>query len=104
MKLRYQLFTLEPKLKRKRPDLAEDESDMDDEFMARHEDELKEKALDSARKRWEKDNIKLEEGKEETKPLAWLNDRLKEIEDEFTELAQERKTKKVEPRKNSGLF
>jgi DNA topoisomerase-1 len=100
MKLRYQLFTLEPKLKKKRPDLAEDESDMDEEFMERHEEDLKEKALEAARKKWERENIKLEEGKEDKKPQSVLEDRLKEIKAEFKELAKERKTRKVEPRKN----
>ena len=61
MKLRLQVFQLEPKLKKKRPDLAEDESDMDDEFIERHEADLLEKALAAAEKKWEKDNIKLEE-------------------------------------------
>ena len=101
MKLRYQLFTLEPKMKKKRPDLAEDESDMDDEFMERHEEELLDKALEAAKKKWEKENVKLEEEKEEKKPKTVLDERLKEIKAEFKELAKERKTRKVEPRKNS---
>ena len=99
MKLRYQLFTMDPKYKKKRPDLAEDESDVDDEFIERHETELLEKALESAKKKWEKDNVKLEEEKEEKKPKAVLDERLKEIKAEFKELAKERKTKKVEPRR-----
>lgn len=101
MKLRYQLFTLEPKMKKKRPDLAEDESDMDEDFMERHEEDLLEKAQEAARKKWEKDNIKLEEEKEDRKPKAVLDERLKEIKAEFKALAKERKTRKVEPRKNS---
>jgi len=104
MKLRYQLFTLEPKLKKKRPDLAADESDMDEDFMERHEEDLLEKAQEAARKKWEKDNVKLKEDKEDKKPKAILDERLKEIKAEFKELAKERKTKKVEPRKNSEQF
>ena len=99
MKLRYQLFTLEPKLKKKRPELAGDESDLDDEFMVRHEDELLEKALDSARKKFEKEDVKLEGEKEPKQPKTVLDDRLKEIKAEFKALAKERKTKHVEPRK-----
>lgn len=101
MKLRYQLFTLDPKMKKKRPELAEDESDMDEEFMERHEEDLMETAQESARKKWEKDNVKLEEEKEDKKPKAVLDERLKEIRAEFKELAKERKTKKVEPRRAS---
>ena len=104
MKFRYQLFTLEPKMKKKRPDLAQDESDMDDDFMERHEDELLEKAQEAARKKWEKDNVKLEDEKEEKKPKAVLDERLKEIKAEFKELAKERKTRTVEPRKNSESY
>ena len=101
MKLRYQLFTLDPKIKRKRPDLAEDESDMDEDFMERHEGDLLEKAQEAAKKKWEKDNVKLEEEKEDKKPKAVLDERLKEIKVEFKELAKERKTRNIEPRKNS---
>ena len=88
-------------MKKKRPDLAEDESDMDDEFMERHEEELLEKAIEAAKKKWEKEIVKLEEEKEEKKPKAVLDERLKEIKAEFKELAKERRTRKVEPRKNS---
>jgi DNA topoisomerase-1 len=99
MKLRYQLFTLEPKLKKKKSELAADESDMDEEFMERHEEELKEKALDQAAKKFEKENLKLVENKEPKKPKSDLDERLKEIKAEFKALVKERKTKHVEPRR-----
>jgi DNA topoisomerase-1 len=99
MKLRYQLFSLDDKMKKRHRDLAEEESDMDDEFMERHEDELLEKAIEAAKKKWEKDNIKAEESKEDVKPKSFLDERLKEIKSEFKALAKERKTKKVEPKK-----
>ncbi|WWC71911.1 uncharacterized protein I206_105870 [Kwoniella pini CBS 10737] len=99
MKLRLQLFSLNPKLKKKQPELAEDESDLDDEFCERHEAELLEKALDNAQKKFEKDNVKLEEEGEKKKDKSELNERLKEIKDEFKELKKERKSKKVEPRR-----
>ena len=102
MKLRYQLFTLDPKIKKKRPDLVEDESDMDEDFMERHEEELLDKALEAARKKWEKENIKLEEEKEHVKPKAVLDERSKEIKAEFKELAKERKSKKVDPKRASA--
>ena len=60
MKLRLQLLTLEPKLKKK-AHLVEDESDMDEDFFERHEADLLEKALVAAEKKWEKENVKLEE-------------------------------------------
>ncbi len=88
-------------MKKKRPDLAEDESDMNEDFMERHEEDLLEKAQEAARKKWEKENIKLEEEKEDKKPKAVLDERLKEIKAEFKELAKERKTKNVEARRGS---
>lgn len=99
MKLRYQLFSLDTAAKKRHRDLVADESDMDDEFMERHEDELLEKAMESAKKKWEKDNIKAEEGQEDKKPKSVLDERLKEIKSEFKALAKERKTKNVEPKK-----
>ncbi|TXT11142.1 hypothetical protein VHUM_01893 [Vanrija humicola] len=98
MKLRLQLFTLNPKAKKKHPELADDESDMDDDFIERHEVALKEKAIDTATKKFEKDNLKLKEQKEKVKPQSELKERLKEIEQEFKELAKERKSRKVEPK------
>ncbi|KAL1409936.1 DNA topoisomerase 1 [Vanrija albida] len=101
MKLRLQLFTLNPKAKKKHPELAEDESDMDDDFIERHEVSLKEKAIDTATKKFEKDNLKLKEQKEKPKPQSELKERIKEIEVEFKELAKERKSRKVEPKGNA---
>jgi hypothetical protein len=37
---------------------------MDEEFMERHEEELLEKALEAAKKKFERDNVKLEESQE----------------------------------------
>ncbi|OCF38236.1 DNA topoisomerase I [Kwoniella heveanensis CBS 569] len=99
MKLRLQLFSLDPKIKKKRPDLAADESDMDDDFMERHEADLLEKALENAKKKFEKDNVKLEEEGEKKKGKGDLDERLKEIKAEFKELKKERKSRKVEPRR-----
>jgi DNA topoisomerase-1 len=99
MKLRLQLFTLEPKAKRRHPELAEDESDMDEDFMERHEADLLEKALDSAKKKFDKDNIKLEDQQEPKLSQSDLDDKLKAIKAEFKELRKERKSRQVEPRK-----
>ena len=103
MKLRYQIFTLDPKAKKRNPAIAEDESDMDEDFIERHEKELKEKAIEAVTKKWEKDNVKLEDEKEK-KPKSVLDERIKEIKAEFKELAKERKTKKVERRRGGELF
>lgn len=104
MKLRFQLFTLDPKAKKRNPELADDESDMDDDFMERHEADLLEKALESAKKKFERENLKLEEAKEDKKPKTDLEERLKEIKKEMKELTKERKSKKVESRKGGEYF
>jgi DNA topoisomerase-1 len=99
MKLRLQLFTLDPKAKKRHPELVEDESDMDDDFCERHEADLLEKALEGAKKKFDKDNIKLEDQQEPKLSQSDLNDKLKTIKAEFKELKKERQSKEVEPRK-----
>jgi DNA topoisomerase-1 len=99
MKLRLQLFTLDPKAKKRHSELAEDESDLDEDFMERHEADLLEKALESAQKKFDKDNIKLEDQQEAKLPKSELDDKLKAIKAEFKELRKERKSRQVEPRK-----
>lgn len=103
MKLRLQLFTLEPKAKKRHPELVDDESDIDDEFIERHEVELEEKAMDAARKKFDRDNIKLEDQQESKLPKSELDDKLKSIKAEFKELRKERKSRQVEPRKGGEL-
>lgn len=81
--------------------MAEDESDLDDDFMERHEAELLEKAIEAAKKKYERDQVKAENGEGgEKKTVKWLEERLEEIKEEFEVLAEERKSRKVEPRKN----
>ncbi|KAL0245764.1 hypothetical protein I308_104900 [Cryptococcus tetragattii IND107] len=101
LKLRLQLFSLNPKIKKKHPELAEDESDMDDEFMERHEAELLDKALENAKKKWDTDNVKLEGDGKKKKTKGELDERLSEIKAEFKELKKERKAKKIDPKRSA---
>lgn len=101
MKLRLQLFTLEAKAKKRHPELADDESDMDEDFCERHEADLLEKALEGAKKKFDRDNIKLEDQQEPKLAKSDLDEKLKTIKAEFKELRKERKSRKVEPRKGS---
>ncbi|KAH9935783.1 uncharacterized protein B0H18DRAFT_977280 [Fomitopsis serialis] len=94
MKLRHALFNIDPKYKKKKQ-YAEDESDLDDDVIAEHEEHLKEKDLEKVEKKFVKDNEKLaEEGKE---PLAdsVLKQRRKDVEEEYKRLAKERGTNKA---------
>lgn len=94
MKLRHALFTVEPKFKKNKK-YVDDESDLDDEWVAEHEEGLKAKEIEKAEKKFAKENEKLvEEGKKANKDSV-LNERIETIEEEFKRLAKERGTGKA---------
>ena len=94
MKLRHALFAIDTKYKKKRK-YADDESDLDDEAIATHEDTMKEKELEKVEKKFQKDNEKLaEEGKEQLDDSV-LKEKLKEVEAEYKRLKKERGTRKA---------
>jgi DNA topoisomerase I len=91
-----ELLTLEPKLKKKEPQLFEPESDVEEEWIFEHEKQLMEKEHLAITKKFEKDNEKLiEEGKPH-KPEDYLKQLLNEKE---RELKNEWKSGKVNPKK-----
>lgn len=89
MKLRHGLFGMDPKYK-KVDKYKDDESDIDDDWIIEYEEQLKEKEIEKAEKKFAKENEKMVE--DDLKPHAEsvLQDRLKNIEDEFKRLAKER--------------
>ncbi len=94
MKLRHALFVVEPKLKKNKK-YVDEESDLDDEWIAEHEEGLKAKEVEKAEKKFAKENEKLvEEGKKPNKDSV-LNERIEAIEEEFKRLAKERGTGKA---------
>lgn len=95
MKLRHALFKLDSKYK-KNPLYKDNESDVDDEWIAEHEDNLKAREIEKVEKRFAKENEKLEE--EDKKPLedSILQDRIRDVEAEFKRLAKERSTGKAD--------
>ena len=94
MKLRHALFQIDPKYKKKKL-YAEDESDLDDDAIAEHEEHLKEKEFEKVEKKFVKDNEKLaEEGKEQWDDSV-LKQRRKEVEEDFKKLKKERGTGKA---------
>ncbi|KAJ7072288.1 DNA topoisomerase I [Mycena amicta] len=95
MKLRHVLFKMEKKFK-KDPKYKEDESDIDDEWIVAHEDTLKAKEIEKAEKKFAKDNDKLVEDGAEAQKESVLRQRIKDIENDFEELAKERGTGKAE--------
>ncbi|KAI9569687.1 DNA topoisomerase I [Boletus coccyginus] len=94
MKLRHVLFNFDPKY-RKTELYADDESDLDDEWVTEHEDSLKKKDVEKAEKKFAKDNEKLVE--EGSQPLddSVLKDRIAAIEADYKRLAKERGTGKA---------
>jgi len=94
MKLRHVLFEIDPKLKKKKL-LAKDESDIDDEWIAKHELSVKEKEIEKAEKKWAKDNEKLEAEGEKPKDRSVLEERIEDIEADYERLEAERGTGKA---------
>ncbi|KAH8119571.1 hypothetical protein DFH11DRAFT_1723074 [Phellopilus nigrolimitatus] len=92
MKMRHVLFGLDAKYKKKK-EYKDDESDIDDEWVAQHEDTMKEKEIEKVKKKFAKDNEKAEAEGEKPKPESELNERIKDIEAEFERLEDERGTK-----------
>lgn len=91
MKLRHVLFGIDSKYKRKK-EFADDESDLDDDWIAGHETSLCEKELEKAQKKFEKDNEKLISEGQKAKPESVLKERLEEVQQEFARLEGERGT------------
>ncbi|KAI8913708.1 hypothetical protein BC831DRAFT_490026 [Entophlyctis helioformis] len=72
MKVKEQILEADPKLKKKRPELAAPESDLDDDFITRHEQSLEEKEVEKNSQKLEKENEKRKE--EGLPPLKELPD------------------------------
>ncbi|ORX54550.1 hypothetical protein DM01DRAFT_1335682 [Hesseltinella vesiculosa] len=96
MKLRKQLFTAEPSMKKKRPDLTQDESDMEDDWIVDHERDLMEKERERTKVRFERQNEKLKADGKAVLPNSDLKAKLKAVDEMEAELKRERKTGKVE--------
>jgi DNA topoisomerase-1 len=94
MKLRHVLFNADSKFK-KHKKYAQDESDIDDDWIAEHEEAMKAKEVEKAEKKFAKDNEKLvEDGKKPMKDKD-LQERLSVIEEDFKKLKKERGTNKA---------
>lgn len=94
MKLRHVLFNLDSKYQKNKL-YADDESDIDDEWIVEHEDSLKQKDIEKAEKKFAKDNEKLVE--EGSQPLddSVLKDRIAVVETDYKRVAKERGTGKA---------
>jgi DNA topoisomerase-1 len=80
---------------KKKKKYADDESDLDDEWIESHEEELKAKEIDKAEKKFAKDNEKLAEDGKSPQDDSVLKEKIKDIEADFKKLAKERGTGKA---------
>ncbi|GLB37452.1 putative topoisomerase I [Lyophyllum shimeji] len=94
MKLRHALFNIDAKYKKNKK-YVDDESDIDDDWIAAHEEDLKAKEIEKAEKKFAKDNEKLVEEDKTPHTDDVLQDRIQAIEEDFKRLAGERGTKKA---------
>lgn len=94
MKLRHVLFAEDAKYKKK-PKYAQDESDIDDEWVVEHEESMKKKDIEKAEKKFAKDNEKLAADGGNPQKDSVLKERIKEIEADYKHLEKERGTKKA---------
>ncbi|KAG0006218.1 DNA topoisomerase 1 [Entomortierella chlamydospora] len=92
MKLKQTILTLEPKLKKKRPEFTEPESDLEDDWIGEHEVQLMAKEREKVKAKWEKENEKRKENKEKPMTEKELKEMLKEVDAREKELAKERKS------------
>ncbi|KAG0374008.1 DNA topoisomerase 1 [Mortierella sp. AD032] len=92
MKQKKMILSLEPKLKKKRPELLEPESDLEDSWIEEHEEQLMDKERERIKAKFEKDNEKRKENKEKPMAAGELKELLKEVDVRAKELAKERKT------------
>jgi DNA topoisomerase I len=94
MKLRHALFVADPKCKKQKK-YAEDESDLDDDGIAEHEELCKAREIERTEKKFAKENEKLVEEGKPAQGKDVLRSRLRAIEDEFARLEKERGTGKA---------
>ncbi|KAI0288507.1 hypothetical protein BC826DRAFT_1037325 [Russula brevipes] len=94
MKLRHALFSADAKYKKQKK-YAEDESDLDEDAVAEHEELCKAREIERAEKKFAKENEKLAEEGKPTQGEDVLRSRLRAVEDEFARLEKERGTGKA---------
>lgn len=76
--------------------MGEDESDLDDEWIATYEDESREKEVEKAKKKFEKDNEKREADGEKPHTEDVLDERIAKVHEEYDRLKEERGTGKAQ--------
>jgi DNA topoisomerase-1 len=94
MKLRHVLLGMDPKYK-KQKQYADDESDLDDDWIEEYEESLKNKEIEKAEKKFAKDNEKLVQEGNKPQPDSVLQEKIEAAEAEYKRVAKERGTGKA---------
>jgi DNA topoisomerase-1 len=94
MKLRHVLLNLDSKYQKNKL-YADDESDLDDEWIEEHEESLKKKEIEKVEKKFAKDNEKLVEEGGKPQDDSVLKDRIAAVKADYKKLAKERGTRKA---------
>ncbi|KAF8495860.1 hypothetical protein JB92DRAFT_2747397 [Gautieria morchelliformis] len=97
-KLRHEMFSLDKKLKKKSA-WAKEESDLDDEWIEKYEEECQKKEVEKAEKKFAKDNEKLEAEGKKVHGAKVLEERIEDIKAEYKRLEQEREQDEITPKK-----
>ncbi|KAI8098492.1 uncharacterized protein BX664DRAFT_1002 [Halteromyces radiatus] len=96
MKCRKQLFALDKSLKKKKPELAMDESDLEEDWIKEYEVEFIKKEREKVKNRFEKQNEKLKAENQAPQPKSELEAKLKKVDELEAQLTKERKSGKVD--------
>ncbi|CDS10066.1 hypothetical protein LRAMOSA02743 [Lichtheimia ramosa] len=102
MKIRKQIFELDAKYK-KIPEYAQAESDLEDDWIAEHEEMLINKERERVKNKFAKQNEKRKEANEPLLPESQLKDDLKAVDEMAKRLAKERKTGRSEPKPSATV-
>ena len=94
MKLRHVLFAADSKYK-KHKQYAQDESDIDDDWIEAHEEQMKAKEIEKMEKKFAKDNEKVVADGGEPMNDSELKEKLDVIHEDFRRLKKERGTGKA---------
>ncbi|ORY80419.1 hypothetical protein BCR37DRAFT_403077 [Protomyces lactucae-debilis] len=103
MRLRRMMVALDKSLAKKKPELLEYESDVDDEWIAEHHTVLYQREQERIRKKFERDNEKLEKEGSDIHPSSELETRLEAAEELKQMYAEEKKTGNVEPKASATV-
>ncbi|KAF5354918.1 hypothetical protein D9756_005325 [Leucocoprinus leucothites] len=102
MKLRHALFAIDSKAKKNKK-YSEEESDLEDDWIVSHEEQLKEKEIEKAEKKFARDNEKLIEEGKKPHDKSVLKERLDVVKEDFKRLAKERGTKKATLKRDKSV-